>query len=152
MWRVAIEALPALDRPLPELLATADDVERAARPAVVDRQRQAPVALLADHPVVHVQEPVELPLVAERRDPADLVDDLHDLVAEARVHLGRAELVPRAVVDGAHRDEPLVDQPEQERGAAPPAVRVAMGVRLEVIEEPPPLEVVDDLERRGLFY
>ena len=33
--------------------------------AVVDRQGQAPVALLADHPVVHVQEPVELPLVAE---------------------------------------------------------------------------------------
>src|SRR3989337_3295 len=145
MWRVTLAAVPSFDGALLQLLAAADDVERPARRAVVDRQRQAPVALLADHPVVHVQEPVELPLVAERRDPADLVDDLHDLVAEAGVHLGRAELVPRAVIHGPHRDEPLVDQPEQERGAAPPAMRLAMGVRLEVIEEAPPLAVVDAL-------
>ena len=35
--------------------------------AVVDRQRQAPVALLGDHPVVHVAQPVELAVQAERR-------------------------------------------------------------------------------------
>ena len=86
---------------------------RAARRAVVDRQRQAPVALLADHPVVHVAEPVELALVAEVGDPADLVDDVHDLVAQARVDLLRRERLARLVVDRAHRDEPLVDEAEQ---------------------------------------
>ena len=86
---VALERLPARDGPLVQLVAAADDVERAARLAVVDRQRQAPVALLADHPVVHVQQPVELALVAEAGDPPDLVDDLHDLVAQARVDLAR---------------------------------------------------------------
>jgi len=143
--RVALERVPALDRPLPQLLAPADDVERPARLAVVDRQRQAPVALLRDHPVVHVQEPVELPLVAEVRDPPDPVDDLHDLVAEARVDLRRRQLVAWPVVDRAHRDVPLVDEPEQERRLAPPAVRVAVAVGLEVVEEATPLEVVDDL-------
>ena len=145
MRRVALERLPALDRALVQLLAAADDVERAARLAVVDRQGQAPVALLRDHPVVHVQEPVELPLVAEVRDPPDPVDDLHDLVAEARVDLCRRQLVARLVVDRAHRDVPLVDEPEQERRVASPAVRVAVAVGLEVVEEPAPLEVVDDL-------
>ena len=124
--RVALERVPALDRPLVELLAPADDVERAARLAVVDRQRQAPVALLADHPVVHVQEPVELALVAEARDPADLVDDLHDLVAEAGVDLRRRQLVARLVVDRAHRDVPLVDEPE-ERAASRTASSAGSG-------------------------
>ena len=83
MGRMALERLPALDGALAQLLAAADDLHRAARRAVVDRQRQPVVALLGDHPVAHVAEPVELPLVAESGDPADLVDDLHDLVAEA---------------------------------------------------------------------
>ena len=127
-----------------ELLATADDVERPAGAAVVDRQREAVVALLGDHPVAHVQEPVELPLVAERRDPPDPVDALHDLVAEAGVDLGRGQRLARLVVDLAHADVPLVHEPEQQRRAAPPAVRVPVAVRLEVVEERPPLEVVDD--------
>ena len=134
-----------------ELLAAADHVERAAGGAVVDRQRQAPVALLADHPVVHVQEPVELALVAERRDPADPVDDLHDLVAQAGVHLGRGQLLARPVVDRAHADVPLVDQPEDQRRAAAPAVRVAVGVRLQAVEEAVVPQVLHDRvgRRRG---
>ena len=142
--RVALERVPALDRAPLELLATADDVERAARAAVVDRQREAVVALLGDHPVAHVQQPVELALVAERRDPPDPVDALHDLVAEAGVDLRLGQRLARLVVDLAHADVPLVDEPEQQRRPAPPAVRVAVAVRLEVVEEPPPLEVVDD--------
>ncbi len=141
---VPLERVPALDRPLPQLLATAHDVERAARLAVEDRERQPVVALLRDHPVAHVQEPVELALVAEGRDPPDPVDDLHDLVAEAAVHLLRGQGLTRLVVDLAHADEPLVDEPEQERRLAAPAVRVAVGVRLEVVEEVPALEIVDD--------
>src|SRR5205814_10279640 len=73
MRRMAFEAVPTVDRPLAKLLAAADHLERPARFAVVDRQGQAPVALLADHPVVHVHEPVELAVIAEARDPADLV-------------------------------------------------------------------------------
>ena len=144
MGRVPLEDVPALDRPLVQLLAAADDLDRAAGRAVVDRQRQPPVALLADHPVVHVAEPVELALVPEVGDPADAVDDLHDLVAQARVDLLRGERLARLVVDRAHRDEPLVDEAEEQRRAAAPAVRVAVRVRLEVVEEPAPLEVVDD--------
>ena len=110
--RVALERVPALDRPLAQLLAAADDLDRAARAAVVDRQRQAPVALLADHPVVHVAEPVELALVAEVGDPADPVDDLHDLVAQAGVDLLGRQRLARLVVDRAHADVPLVDEAE----------------------------------------
>src|SRR6266576_591402 len=127
---MALERFPAVDRPALELLAASDDIERAARLTVVDRQRQAPVALLADHPVAHVDQPVELPLVPEAGDPADLVDDFHDLVAEARVDLLLRQLGPRFVVDRAHADEPLVDEPEDERRLATPAVRIAVDVRL----------------------
>ena len=62
------------------------------------------------------------------------VDDVHDLVAQAGVDLLRGERLARLVVDRAHADEPLVDEAEQERRAAPPAVRIAVGVRLEVVE------------------
>ena len=142
--RVPLECLPALDSPAPELLPPADHLDRPARLAVVDRQRESPVALLADHPVVHVQEPVELPLVAEARNPADLVDDLHDLVAEARVDLVPGQLRAGLGVDRAHADEPLVDEPKDQRRPAPPAVRVAVDVRLEAVEALLALEVVDD--------
>ena len=141
---VALERLPALDRALVELLAAADDLDRAARRAVVDRQRQAPVALLADHPVVHVAQPVELALVAEVRDPADLVDDVHDLVAQAGVDLLGGQRLARLVVQRTHADEPLVDEAEDERRPAAPAVRVAVGDGLEPVEPVLALEVLDD--------
>ena len=142
--RVPLERLPALDRALLELVAPADDLDRAARLAVVDRQRQAPVALLADHPVVHVAEPVELALVAEVGDPADLVDHVHDLVAEARVDLLGRQRLARLVVQRTHADVPLVDEAEDERRPAPPAVRVAVVDRLEAVEPALALQVLDD--------
>ena len=48
------------------------------------------------------------------------------------------------VVHGAHVDEPFVDQTEEQRSPAPPAVRVAVGIRLQVIEEAASLQVVHD--------
>ena len=54
-----------------QLLAAADDLEGVAVGALPDGQRQAPVALLGDHPVGHRAQPVQLALVAEGRDPAD---------------------------------------------------------------------------------
>ena len=127
-----------------ELVAPADHVDRAARAALVDRQRQPPVALLADHPVAHVAQPVELALVAEIGDPADVVDDVHDLVAQAGVDLLGGQRLARRVVDRAHADEPLVDEAEHERGAAAPAVRVAVLDRLEAVEPALAAQVLDD--------
>ena len=115
--RVAGERLVALDGALLELDLGAEDVEPAARLALEDGQREPPVALLRDHPVVHVPEPVELVLAAELRDPADALGDRHDL---------RARLV--------HADEPLVDDAEEELGGAAPADRVAVRVGLGAME------------------
>ncbi len=53
-----------------ELGLAADDLEGSARLAFVDRQRQTPVALFRDHPVVHMREPVELAVHAERQAPS----------------------------------------------------------------------------------
>ena len=86
--------------------------------ALIDRQRQTPVALLGDHPVVHVGEPVELALQAETRDPADLARDVHHRLAQV-----------------VHADEPLVDQPEDEIGAAAPADGIAVLVLLGPVEQ-----------------
>ena len=58
--RVAHELVPAGSRSGLELLPAADDVEPAAGPAFPDGQRQPPVTLLADHPVTHVPQPVQL--------------------------------------------------------------------------------------------
>ena len=132
--RVALELRPAVDGALAQLVAPADDGDRAAGGALVDRQRQAPVALLADHPVVHVAQPVELTLVAEAGDPGDAVDLLHDLVAQAGVDLLGRQRLARLVVDGTHRDVPLVDEAEDERRPAAPAVRVAVLVGLQAVE------------------
>ena len=93
---------------------------------------------------MHVAEPVQLALVAEVRDPADLVDDVHDLVAQAGVDLLPAERLAWLVVQRTHADVPLVDEAEDERRAAAPAVRVAVVDRLEPVEATLALEVLDD--------
>ena len=142
--RVPLQLLPARDGAALQLLATADHVEGAAGGALPDGQRQAPVALLGDHPVAHRAQPVELALVAEAGQPADVIDHVHDLVAQAALQLRRRQLRPRHVVDRAHVDVPLVHHPEQQRRAAAPAVRVAVRVRLQVVEEAARLEVLDD--------
>ncbi len=112
--RVAGEHVEAAHRPLVQLLLAADDIEVLTVFALADpdRQGQPPEALLRDHPVAHVLEPVELAGLAVRREPADLRDELLDAVAPV------------------HTDEPLVDQAEDELALAAPAVRVDVGVAL----------------------
>ncbi len=148
--RVALERLPALDRPLAQLRATADDVEAVALGALPDGQRQSPVALLGDHPVAHRAQPVELAFVAEAGDPPDVIDHVHDLVAQAAVHLLPGEIAARDVVRRAHGDVPLVHDPVQQWRVAAPAMRVPVRVRLQVIEHALPLEVLDHPRRHRL--
>jgi len=114
---MAVEFLPALDGALLQLFTRSDHVEVPAGRALPDRQRKAPIALLGDHPVVHVPQPVELAVLAEIRDPADLVGDIHQRAAQP-----------------VHADVPLVDQAEDKRGRAAPALRVAVRVLLELVE------------------
>ena len=79
---VPLEFLPACHRSLLEFVLIADDLKVAARLALPDRQRQPPVALLTDHPVMHVAQPVQLAVQAERGDPANLPGHLHHIVAQ----------------------------------------------------------------------
>ena len=125
--RVSFQLLPAGDGPLPQLVLVADDLEVTALLAFPDGQRQAPVALLGDHPVVHVAQPVQLPLQPEGGDPADLPRDVHDVVAQL-----------------VHGDEPLVHQPEDELGAAAPADRIAVRVVFYAVEQPFLLQILED--------
>ena len=140
---VALELAPALNGARGQLFPAGQDVDSAAR-AVVDRQGQAPIALLADHPVMHVQEPVQLPLVTESRDPLDVADYIHDLVSQAGVDLGRSKFCARRRVDLTHADVPLIDEAEDERRAATPAVGIAVSDRFESIEAVLVLERLDD--------
>ncbi len=113
---VALELVPTLDGALLQLLLAADDVEPAAL-AAPDGQRQAPVALLGDHPVAHVGQPVQLAVQPPLGNPAYLPGH----VAYLRP--------PR------HVDVPFLDIAEQQRRLAAPAVGVAVGVRLSLVVE-----------------
>ena len=112
--------------------------------ALPDGQRQPPVALLADHPVVHVAQPVHLAGMAESGIQLDLVDHIHDLVAQAALFFLRGHLLARFVVQFAHADEPLVHQAEDQLGVAAPADRVAVGVRFDLVEHALSLQVLED--------
>ena len=116
--RVVLELLPALCGLLAQLVAAADHLDVAAG-AGVDRQGQAVVALLRDHPVGHVAQPVQLARQPELRDPADLPRHRHHRLAQL-----------------VHRDEPLVDEAEDQLAVAAPADGVAMAVLLGAIEQP----------------
>ena len=132
---VPLEGLPAGDRAIAQLVTTADHLPRLAVLADPDGQREAVVALLADHPVAHISQPVQLALLEADalRKPADLTRDLRDRL-------------PQRV----HPDEPLVDQPEDELRAASPADRVAVQVTLSRHEQALALQVGSDVERHVL--
>ena len=89
-------------------------------------KRQAPVALLADHPVAHVVQPVQLAVEGPTGEPADLPRDVLDLVP------------PR------HVDVPLVHVAEQQRRLAPPAMRIAVRVWLLLVVVALPAQVLED--------
>src|SRR5215208_674781 len=118
------EYFPALNRAIPEFRFTADDVNGATNGTLIDGKRQAPIALLGDHPIIHVGQPIELSVKAEAGVPGNLASDIHHRLPEI-----------------VHSDEPLVDEAEHQIRVAAPADRVAVPVLLGAIEMPFVLEV-----------
>ena len=116
-------------RELAQLLLASDDEEVLVR-ARIERKRKAPVALAADVPVAHVQQPVLHPAAGGRREPRDL---------RCRFDEPRPQLV--------HRDEPFVVHPEDDLLVATPALGVAVDIVGGAEEQTPLLEVVGDLAR-----
>ena len=100
-----------------QLILTADDLKAATLWAVVDGQSQSPVAFLRDHPVIHIAQPVQFTLKAEGRYPVDLAYDIHDLVTKL-----------------LHRDEPLINEAEDQFGFTAPARWVAVLIVLRAIK------------------
>jgi hypothetical protein len=101
-----LQLLEPAGRSLLQLGARADHVQVPAV-ARVEGQRQPEVALARDVPVAHVAQPVVHPLLVLRRRPLDLV-------------VGVEQRLPDLVAG----DEPVVDDPEDERRLAAPADRV----------------------------
>ena len=135
MRRIARELIPALYRALLQLSLAAYHIEPAAIAALVYRQRQPVVALLGNHPIVHIAEPVQLPRIPELRLPADSVHHIHYLVAQACRLFFVRNLIARLVMLSPHADEPLIHQPEHQLRIAAPAHRIAMRIRLHPIED-----------------
>ena len=144
MGGMPLKLLPALNGPLPQFLLAANDVEPATLLALPDRQGQPPVALLGDHPVMHVAQPVHLPLEAEGRNPAGVLQDLHDLVAKVSLLLLLGHFLIGLVQLLAHGDEPLIHQPEYQLRPTAPADGVAVGVVLHLIQQPLALQLLED--------
>ena len=65
--------------------------------------------------------------MAERREPRNVVDDVHDLIAQAPRLLGGGQLLAWLLVGGAHADKPLINKSEGERRCAAPTVRIPVG-------------------------
>ena len=125
-----LELLEPVGRPGLELRARADHVQVPAR-ARVEREREAVEPAARDVPVAHVPEPVVHALGHVGGRPLD---------GGVRLEQPGADLV-----DG---DEPVVRDPEDERGVAAPAERVRVLVRLGADEQPAVAEVPDDLVGR----
>ena len=120
------QGIKASNGALLKLRARPEHLDSAAPFTFVDWQRKTPVALLRDHPVTHVAQPVQLAIVAKRWEPRDVVDNVHDLIAQAPRLLGSGQLLAWLLERGAHADKPLIDEAEGERRRAAPAVRIAV--------------------------
>src|SRR5258708_17912649 len=79
---MALKLFPAGYSSFFQLVLAADDLECTALLTIIDRQSQSPVALLGDHPVVHVAQPVQFALQAKGWNPGCLARSLHDLVTQ----------------------------------------------------------------------
>ena len=115
---MATKLLPALHSTSFQFVLIANDLVMPTGVAFPERQGESPVAFLADHPIVHVAQPVQLTVETEGRNPADLARHVHDSM-------------PQFV----HADEPLIHQPKDEFHAAAPTGRVAVFVGLNVVQE-----------------
>ena len=103
----------------------------AARRAVERRDRHAPRALARDAPVRPVDDHVEDPVAAPRRDPLHLLIDRVARRIAQRAH--RPVLAPDHRI-AVHPDEPLRGRQENHRVVAAPAMRVLMRKDLAVPE------------------
>ena len=74
--------------------------------------------------------------MAERGEPRNVVDDVHDLVAQAPRLLCSSELLAWLLVGGTHADEPLIYEPEGEWRRTAPAVRISVRDLLSTQEAP----------------
>src|SRR5438874_704957 len=81
MRRMAFELVPTFGGAGLQFRAAADNFEIACRLIDPNRQRQAPVALLRNHPIAHVAQPIELARFAvdDLGQKRDRFDDAHDL-------------------------------------------------------------------------
>src|SRR5260370_15259862 len=99
---MALELSPPAYSSFLQLVLAADDLECTALGTIIDRQSQSPVALLGDHPVVHVAQPVQFALQAKGWNPGGLAPYIHDLVTQL-----------------VHGDIPFVDQSGEQFCLAP---------------------------------
>ena len=113
--RVPLKRHPAFHCARLEFFIAADYLE-AAIGIFPNWQSETPIALLADHPVVHVVQPIGLALFAKRRHPVDLLVHPHHVVAQ-----------------GVHADVPLVHHAVQQRRATTPAVRISVHILVTAI-------------------
>ena len=144
MGRMSFEFIPALDGTLFQFVFVADHLVVAAVIADPDGQGQAPVAFLGDHPIMHIPQPIQLAFMTKLRDPADLVDHIHDLVAQGFFFLLSGDLLAWFVIELAHADEPLIHQAEDQFGLAAPAGGVAVGIGFDVVEHAFLFQVFED--------
>ena len=83
---------------------------------------------------MHIAQPVHLALVAKTGNPADLINDIHNLITQTtRLFFGR-DLLARLVVRLAHADIPLIHEAEDEFRLAAPASWIAVRVRIVAIQ------------------
>ncbi len=145
--RVTFELVPALDGTFAELVLVTDDLVMGALFVVADpdRQSQSPIALLGDHPILHIAQPIHLSRIAELGDPLDLIHHVHDLIAQAGGFFLFRDLFARLVVELAHADKPFVDQAEDQRCATAPADGIAMRVLVDPVEQVLVLQVVENI-------
>src|SRR5262249_30686948 len=127
--RMAIEDVPAMDGFLFELLPAADHHEVLTRAANPDRQSESPEALLGDHPVAHVAQPVQLARFALRRNPLDGWDYALDAVAPV------------------HADEPLIHRTKHQFRFAAPAVWIDVRIAFARDQKPGGFERRDNVVR-----
>jgi hypothetical protein len=141
---MAFQGLIALNSPFFQFLVVTDDMIVIAVIADPDGQRQPPIALLGDHPVMHILQPILLAGQTEFRDPADLIHHIHDLVAQAGRFFFLGQLFAGFFITLAHADEPFIHQPENQFSLAAPAGGVAVSVGLNVVQHPFPLQIRED--------
>src|SRR5258708_7605956 len=115
---MALKLFPAGYSSFFQLVLAADDLECTALLTIIDRQSQSPVALLGDHPVVHVAQPVQFALQAKGWNPGGLARYIHDLVTQL-----------------VHGDVPFVDQAEDQFCLTTPADRIAVLIVLWAVKQ-----------------